>query len=49
MFAWVIASCVYPNKFSCHTTFGSEDIFVFELISKIFEFSGNVPLTNSAL
>ena len=26
MIRWMIASCVHPNKISCHKTFGSEDI-----------------------
>ena len=49
MIAQTMAICVPPRKFSCHTTLGRENIFVFQLVSKIFEFSATVPLTNSTL
>ena len=34
----------YSNKFNNHTTLGIEDILRFQLVSNIFEFSGNAPL-----
>ena len=42
-----VTRSIHPNKFICDTIFGSEDLLVFQLVSDIFEFSGNVPLKTS--